>query len=162
MVGKMTVRIDGLRELDAALGELPKATAKSVLRRVGIKALQPVADRARQLAPDDPATGGNDLRSSITVGTKLSPRQAKLHRKAIRTGEAEKHFQEVFAGAGPLPSAHNQEFGNVNHGPQPFMRPAWESEKGRVLDIVKSELRGEIDKAAKRVAARAAKKAAKG
>ena len=162
MVGRMTVRIDGLRELDAALGELPKATAKSVLRRVGIKALQPVADRARELAPDDPETGGNDLRSSIGVGTRLSPRQAKLNRKAIRTGEAEKYFQEVYAGAGPDPAAHQQEFGNVNHGPQPFMRPAWEGAKAGVLETVKAELGGEIDKAAKRVAARAAKKAAKG
>jgi HK97 gp10 family phage protein len=162
MVGKVTVKVAGLRELDAALGELPKATAKAVLRRVGIKALQPVAERARELAPDDPETGGNDLRSSIGVGARLSPRQAKLNRKAIRTGEAEKYFQEVYAGAGPVPHAHLQEFGTAHHAPQPFLRPAWESGKAGVLETVKTELGGEIDKAAKRVAARAAKKAAKG
>src|SRR5690606_5127845 len=85
-----TVRVDGLRELNDALEQLPKSTQRSVLRRVGLKALQPVADAARAMAPDDPATGGNDLRSSIGVGTKLSPRQAKLARRMIKKGLADK------------------------------------------------------------------------
>jgi HK97 gp10 family phage protein len=151
----MMVRIDGLRELDRALGELPKAVARNTLRRVGLKALDPVADSARDMAPDDPETGGNDLRSSIGVGTKLSSRQAKMNRK-----REDKSFAEVYAGAGPVPHAHLMEFGTVNHGPQPFMRPAWDQHKTGVLETVKTELGGEIAKAAKRVAARAAKKAA--
>ncbi len=159
---KTTVKVEGLRELDEALGQLSKASARSVLRRVGLKALRPVADTARNLAPDDPATGGNDLRSSIGVGTKLSPRQAKLARRMIKRGEADKHFVEVYAGAGPVPHAHLQEFGTSHHGAQPFMRPAWDSNKSGVLDTIKSELGSEIDKAAKRQARKAARLAAKG
>lgn len=161
MVGKVTMKVEGLRELDAALGELPKATARSVLRRVGIKALEPMAETARQLAPDDPATSGNDLKASIAVGTKLTPRQAKLNRRAIRSGEAEKHFQEVYMGTAD-PAGIQQEFGNVNHGPQAFIRPAFEQHKQGAVDIVAKELGGEIEKAAKRIAARAARLAAKG
>lgn len=146
------VYVEGLRELDAALGEFTKATAKGVLRRVGLKALEPVADGMRALAPDDPATGGNDLRSSIGTGTKLSPRQARLNRKL--EGKA---FVEVYAGAGPVPHAHLQEFGTVNHSPQPFARPAWDSNKGRVLDTVAKDLGAEIDKTARRVAKRKAR-----
>lgn len=158
---KMRVRVDGLKELDAALGELSKAGARGVLRRVGLKAMQPVADAARDMAPDDPETGGNDLRSSITVATRLSARQAKLARKAVREG-AHKHFVEVHAGPGPLPHAHLQEFGTAHHGTQPYMRPAWDSTHGQVLDIIKSDLGAEIEKTAKRAARRAARIAANG
>lgn len=149
------MRIDGLRELDAALGELPKATARAVLRRVGIKALQPMAEAARQLAPDDPATQGNDLKNSITVGTKLNKSQTRLNRK-----REDKSFAEVFMGP---TVAHGvmQEFGTVNHGPQPFMRPAFTSSAEEAIRIVSGELGEEIEKTAKRVAARAAKKSPK-
>lgn len=160
-MAKTIVKIEGLRELDAALGELPKTTAKAVLRKVGLKALQPVADDARALAPDDPETGGNDLRSSIAVSTKLSPRQARLARSAVKKGEADKSFVEVYAGAGPLPYAHLQEFGTVNHAAQAFMRPAWDQNKMKVLESVKDGLWGEIEKAAKRLAKKQARMAAK-
>ncbi|WP_417585130.1 HK97-gp10 family putative phage morphogenesis protein [Pelagibacterium sp.] len=156
-----TVRVEGLKEIDAALADLSKATARNILRRTGIKALEPVAATARNLAPDDPATSGNDLKSSITVGTKLSPRQAKIARSNIRRGLADKSFVEVYAGPGPDPAAHNQEFGNINHGPQPFMRPAWAGNKDKVLDIVKTESWAEIEKAAKRAERKAARLAAK-
>ena len=154
---KTTIRLDGLRELDAALGELSKASAKGVLRRVGLKALQPMADTMRAMAPDDPETGGNDLRSSIGVGTKLSPRQARLNRRP-----EDKSFVEVYAGAGPVPQAHLQEFGTVDHGPQPFARPAFEQHKEGVVKSVAANLGAEITKTAARAAKRKAKLAAKG
>lgn len=153
--------VSGLRELDAALGELPKASAKGVLRRVGLKSLQPIADDMRSGAPNDPDTGANDLRSSVGVGTKLSPRQAKLNRAAIKAG-ADKSFVEVYAGAGPLPQAHLTEFGSVNNKPVGWARRAWDSGKAQVLEAIKKDLGGEIIKTAKRVAKRAAAKAAKG
>lgn len=150
----MKFKIDGLRELDAALGELPKATAKGVLRRVGKKALQPMASTARSLAPDDPSTGGVDLRASVIVGTKLNKRQASMARK-----DEGKAFVTVYMGTND-PAGVQQEFGNVNHGPQSFMRPAFSQHARGTIDIVAKELGGEIEKTAKRRAARLAKKAA--
>jgi len=158
-MAKTTVHVEGLRELDAALGELPKTTGKAVLRRVLKKAGQPIADDMRAKAPDDPVTHGNDLRSSIAVSTKLSKRQAKLHRKMFKNDKAS---AEVFVGAGPLPYAHLQEFGTAHHGPQAFARPAWDANKGRALDIIANDLGGGIMKAAKRLAKKAARQAAKG
>ena len=149
-----TVKIEGLRELEVALAELPKATGKNVLRRVLRKRAQPIADVARSMAPDDPATGGNDLRSSIGVGTRLSPRQRALHRKAVKDDRA---FAEMFVGAGPLPHSHMQEFGTVHHGPQPFMRPAWDGGKAATLDGIADDLWSEIDKSARRLAKKRAK-----
>lgn len=153
---KVTHHVSGLRELDAALGQLgSKAVAKGVLRRTGIKALQPMAEAARSMAPDDPATGGNDLRNSITVGTKLNARQAKMARK--REGKA---FVEVYMGP-TVPHGLMQEFGTVNHPPQSFLRPAFERGKMGVIKSIGKDLGDEIEKTAKRAAKRAAKKAAK-
>lgn len=153
---KTTVRVDGLRELDAMLGELPKAAAKGVLRRVGIKALQPMAETARGLAPDDPATGGNDLRNSITVGTRLNKRQSGMARKDEGKAFVTVHMGPT-VGHGLL-----QEYGTVNHPPQAFMRPAFSQDAPGAIDIVATELRGEIEKTVARRAKRAAAKAAKG
>ncbi|WP_457812908.1 HK97-gp10 family putative phage morphogenesis protein [Sinorhizobium meliloti] len=158
-MARVRVSIEGLKQLDQALAELPKATGKAVLRRTLIKAGEPLADDMRAKSPDDPQTGGNDLRSSIGVGTKLSKRQAKLHRKAFKNDKAS---AEVFVGAGPVPHAHLQEFGTSRHGPQPFARPAWDAAKNQVLDTIKDELAVQITKAAQRLARKAARLAAKG
>lgn len=154
-MAKTTVHVEGLRELDAALGELPKATGKNVLRRVLRKAAQPIADQAQAKAPIQ--TGA--LQISIGVGTKLTRRQSRLHRKMFRDDKAS---VEMFVGAGGLAQATQQEFGNENHGPQPFMRPAWDGNKDRALEIIKSDLGEEIMKAAKRLAKKQARLAAKG
>lgn len=151
---KVTFRIDGLRELDHALAQLPKVTAKAALRRVARTALEPMAERARELAPDDPKTGGFDLRKSITVGTNLNKRQRKLQRR-----RDDKAFVEVYMGTAD-PAGATQEFGTVNHGPQPFMRPAYAQEAENAIGIVAKEMGAEIDKTARRLAKRLAKKAA--
>lgn len=145
-----TVSIDGLSDLDKALGELPKSTGKAVLRRVLRKAGQPMAVHAEQAAPK--LTGA--LKTSIGVGTKLTRRQARLHRKMFKDDKAS---AEVFVGAGGLPQAVQSEFGNEHQEAQPFMRPAWDSGKDQALETIRSELGGEIMKAVKRLAKRRAK-----
>lgn len=153
------VRVTGLRELEAELEKLATpATRKASARRGLMKAAQPMADVARQLAPNDPATSGNDLSSSIAVSTRLSPRQASIHRKMFRDGRSS---VEVFVGPGPDPAAHNQEFGNINHGPQPFMRPAFDQEAEPTLARLKTEIWTDIEKSVARATRRAARLAAK-
>lgn len=149
------VRVEGLRELDRALGELPKATGKNVLRRVLREVAQPIADMAEGLAPRD--TG--QLQRSIGVGTKLTRRQSKLHKKMFKDDKAS---VEMFVGAGGVPQAHLREFGGDRHPPQAFMRPAWDANQGKALETIKSSLWTEIEKAARRLAKKAAKLAAKG
>lgn len=149
-MAKTTVHVEGLKELDAALAELPKATAKNVMRRALRKAAQPIADQAQSMAPVQ--TGA--LQISIGVGTKLTRRQSRLHRKMFKDDKAS---VEMFVGAGGLAQATQQEFGNENHGPQAFMRPAWDGNKERTLEIIKTDLGDEIMKAAKRLARKAAR-----
>lgn len=149
------VKIEGLRELEAALSQLPKATGKNVLRRVLKARAEPMARMAASIAPDDPGTSGaRDLASSIAVSTKLSPRQRRQHRKMFRNDKAS---VEMFVGAGPLPHPHLQEFGTSKMGAQPFMRPSWDASKGPMLEGLKDDLWSEIAKAAARLAKKAAK-----
>lgn len=151
---KTTVQTEGFAELDKTLAEMPKATAKNVMRRTLRKVAQPMADTMKAKAPDDPETGGNDLRSSIGVGTQLSKRQRGLHRKMFKDDKAS---VEVFVGAGPVPHAHLQEFGTINHGPQPYGRPAWDQHKGELIPAIGKEMWAEIEAAAKRQARKAAR-----
>jgi HK97 gp10 family phage protein len=145
------VHVEGLAEVQTALRQLPDSTAKAVLRRVGRKRLEPVANKARELVP----VGMGELRDSIAVSTRLTRRQRGKHTKDGIDDV------EVFAGAGPHPQAHLQEFGTEHHGPQPFMRPAWDSEKEGVFAGIKQDLWEEIEKAAARLARKAARAAAK-
>lgn len=150
---RTTYRIEGLKEVKKALEELPKATGTNVLKRALTIAGAPIAAAAKSLAPDDPRTSGFDLEQSIVVSQKLSRRQKSQHVKESKV--------EVFVGAGPLAQATQQEFGNVNHGPQPFLRPAWDAGRMPALNTIKAILWAEIDKAAKRLAAKAARIKAK-
>ena len=155
MASRGLIRIDGLKELDEALSQLPKATAKSVLRRTAIRALAPVIADARARVPVDEG----DLKASLKVSTKLSKRQQRINAKSVAEG---KSSVQLYAGAAALPHAHLVEFGTSTMAPQPFMRPAWDSKKGEVLELVRTELADEITKAAARAARKAARLAAKG
>jgi HK97 gp10 family phage protein len=173
------VSVSGLREVDANLGQLSKATARNVLKRVLTKAGQPMAEAGAALAPDDPNTGAPDLHRSILVSPKLKNEVGKEEfaavmkaggskadavaamRDARRAAGGEGSFAEVYVGPdAEIFYAHLVEFGTAHSSPQPFMRPAFEQTKGKALDIIKSELGGEIDKAVARMKRRAAKKAA--
>lgn len=145
----MKVTVEGLDAVMTALRELPNTTAKNVMKRVMIKRAEPIADRARQLVPVDQG----HLRNSIHVATKLTRRQRGRHRKVHRDDV------EVFVGPGADPAAHLQEFGTSHHDAQPFMRPAWDATKDEFLAGVGADMWAEIEKAAARLAKKAAKAA---
>lgn len=160
---KTTVRTEGFREMEAALAEFSKASARNILRRAAIAALEPMAEEMVRLAPERD-TGGGQLKEAIAVGTKLGKRQKRASRRA-----GNNDFVEVYAGVSDvggahLPSGVQQEFGNENHDPQPFARPALDHEAQPTLERLKVALQEEIEKAtarAQRKALRAAKRAAK-
>lgn len=149
----MTVRVkvEGLREIQTALHELPKATAKNVMRRVLREVAQPIADHASQNAPVD--TGY--LKRSVAVSTKLSKRARK------DTEKLSDHAVQVYIGPSSAPRATMQEFGTLNHAPQPYMRPAWDAEKGTILPKIAGLMWREIERAAARRARKLARGAAK-
>jgi HK97 gp10 family phage protein len=149
MANKEFFRIEGLKDLDDALAELPRATARNVLVRTLKDAGQPVADDAAARAPV--LRGG--LRESYTAGQKLSRRQKKMHRKESDV--------EVFIGPTAHPKSVQTEFGNRHQAPQPHLRPAWDSGVSGVLARVRDALALQIEKARARIARKAERAAAK-
>ncbi len=154
-------RIEGLKALDKALGQLPRATGKNVLRRVARKALEPIIDDAKGKVH---VLSGR-LRDSLAVSPKLSHRQKTLH---VSMFANKRSSIEMFGGAGAhsfVGQAVWTEFGVDRGGkrttPHPFLRPAWDAGKMPMLNNIKQDLWTEIKRAADRVArkkARALKK----
>lgn len=141
--------IEGLAELDEALAELPKATARNVLKRVLTEQGQPIKDTGESLAPK--LKGG--LKASYMVSQKLSKRQKSRNRKESDV--------EVYIGPGPAAKGVQTEFGNAHQAAQPHLRPAFDGNVMKVLDGIKTSLAGEIEKARQRLARKAARIAAK-
>ena len=146
MSDDFTVKVEGVEALHDALGEFTKSTERTLLRRIAVKALGPVVEHAKRLAPVD----DGDLRDSIRVGSKLTRRAKSAAKGDPREGV------RVFAGTTNR-NGVPREFGSVRSPAEPFMRPAWDSGKRQVLADVTDQLAGEIERTRKRVAARAAK-----
>jgi HK97 gp10 family phage protein len=167
------LKIDGLEEIQAALRELPKATAKGVIRRVLLKRAQPIVNDARQKAPVK--TGR--LRDSITARVRTGGGAGKaafaeaMRQGASRAeaGQAARAANRAAGGAvevliGPTKDTfygHLVEFGTEHSAPAPFMRPAWDANKMNVLQGVKDDLWDETKRVVARRAKRLAKAAAK-
>lgn len=161
---QMNVDIRGFRELDRALGELPKATARNVLRRVTKAALDPMATVAAGAAPHQ--TGR--LSFSISVSERGTRRaewygsRARFVAPGVFRSDPKTSFTMAMGpagGTGALSYASFAEFGTIDTPAHPYMRPAWDGGKDAALQHVKVSLGREIDMAAGRLARRAARRA---
>lgn len=148
--------LEGFRELESALAQLPKATGKNVLRRVAKGALEPMARQAESYAP----VREGDLRESITVSERRTRRVNRSGRFDRKTGV--EMAMGPASGEGVLNYAALVEFGTVDTPAQPYMRPAWDSGQNRALEYVKDNLAREILDAARRVAHKGARLLARG
>jgi len=146
-----TIKIEGLKELDIALRELPKATSRNVLKRALTKAAKPIETAAQAKVPV--LTGA--LKQSIKIGPK-----SKLDPK-VRSTHIQKSPVEVFVGAGALPHAHLIELGAAGRAAHPFLRPAFDENKQGALESIKRDIAEEIEKARARLARKAERLAAK-
>lgn len=146
-MARETFKIEGLAELDEALTELPKATARAVLLRTLKKEAQPIADAEKVFAPK--LTG--QLALSPVVSTKLTRRQKGRKESMV----------EVYVGPTPHPKSIQTEFGNAHQAAQPHLRPAWDGNVMRVLSGIRDTLASEIEKTRARIAKKAERLAAK-
>lgn len=145
-----TVRVTGFAELEEALNNLKRTTAKNVVRRVLRAAAEPIADQAASLAP----VSSGRLSFSVTVSTQ-GTRRAQW-KKAGGPGAVVVAVGPS-GGTGVLNYATFVEFGTVDTPAEPYMRPAWDSGKFRALEGIGTGLRIEIDKAIARAARKAAR-----
>lgn len=152
------VKLSGFRELEAALAELPKATGKSVLRKIARAALEPMANDAAAKAPH--RTG--QLAFSISISEKRTSRATRTIKgfKSDPTRSIEMAMGPAGGFGAVLLYASFDEFGTVDTPAQPYMRPAWDGGARPALEYIKDNLWAEIDKRAASLAKRRARAAA--
>jgi HK97 gp10 family phage protein len=152
----LTVAVEGLDDLLAALKELPKrATEKAVVRRSLTKSAEPIRGLWAALVPYDASDPGMHLRDAVVISAKTKSRQTLEN---ARPGDV-----TIYVGPDKnLPRHHGifMEFGTFKDAAQPSGRPAWESQKDAAFRILGYWMWVEIDGSARRLAARAAKLAA--
>ncbi len=163
---KVTFKVEGLKELDRALGQLPKAVAARAMTSALIDAAKPIQEAAQAAAPVGTEPGGRyytrksgerilrqrgTLKALVQIGTRLTQRQRRAARRAG------KNFSEIYIGTRDRVGLL-VEFGTRKVAPNPFLRNAWDSGKGALLDKIKDLLWQRLSAAAKRQARRGARK----
>lgn len=151
------VSVDGAKELAEIFDELPKSLTDAVIKSAAKKALQPVAELAKATVVRD----DGDLANSIAISTTLSKRQKRMFRQkgevAVYAGPsypkgAAGHLIEF--GTGPRYHKTTGKYVGVVQA-RPFMRPAWDSLSGKVLEVMRTEIWGTLQKAVARLRRRA-------
>lgn len=170
------VKVEGLVELQAALKELPKATGKNTIRRALTAACQPIIETATSLTRVkrvSPAvvmskikftSGGAGKRAFAAAMARGATRQEageaahEANAAAKESGGDDATVTSGVTAVGPTKAAfYGFEYGTVKQAPQPFMRPAWDQHKEEAVEIFRDELKMQIEKAAARLAKKAAK-----
>ena len=148
-MARQSFKVEGLKDLETALLDLPKATARNVMLRTLKEQGAPIRDAGEANAPKL----SGKLKLSYAISTKLSRRQKSLNKKQSPV--------EVYIGPGPHPKGVQTEFGNAHQRAEPHLRPAFDAKVRLVLDGIKVSLAGQIEKARARLARKAERLAAK-
>lgn len=150
------VKITGLKELQKALKAMPEAGKKAVLSRALSKAAKPVETHAELNAPwltGDLAISvqtviRDNLRNKDAVLAVIGP--AMTQYRQLKTPVPGRRGKSRTYQIGGTPGVYGYfvEFGTSDTPARPFMRPAFEGNKGQALGIIKSELTAEVSKVA--------------
>lgn len=124
----------GLAELERRLIELGEKVGTQILRDAGRAALEPVLEDMKEHAGYDESVAGEHMRDSIKIrsSTSKSRGNAVVY---LRVGPSKKHFIKALA----------QEIGTVKQVASPFIRPALDYQKAKVLRILAVEIRDLIE-----------------
>lgn len=129
-----------LRKRLAAIPEDVKAAvAPTILKQANI-----LANDMRRLAPDDPATGAPDLKTSIAVtgpGQKTPPYSQPGGSMVVGENEA-----AVTVGNSEVRYPHLLEYGTTKMNAQPFFWPAVRSNQKKIRQAIKRSITRAIRK----------------
>lgn len=150
-----TIKLEGLKELDAKLARLETKTGFKVLRAALMEASKPMFLVAKQNAS---ATGVRGFDAGATAAAmaryvkKITPQRTVLFlgpknksKKALNLWNA-KHGQNIKR----LNHFHLVEFGSAKGPAQPFLRPAFDATKVSVARSFGRILAKQIEKVARR------------
>lgn len=144
------VKITGFRELEKALAEeMPKATARGVLRRTAANAMERIRTGMAQRAPKD----SGDLADSMAT----KPVKAKRTSRTRYAKQGGVSYNTGPTGREEGGNAAWQEFGTVDRPAQPFARPTADAEGTAVIDEVAAELTKQVEAAKARIAKKLAR-----
>lgn len=128
------MEVEGLQELERQLMALGEKVGTQVLSDAGRAALEPVLDDMKEHAGYDESSTGEHMRDSIKIRSSSS--KAKGNAVVyLRVGPSKKHFIKALA----------QEVGTVKQVANPFIRPALDYQKAKVLRILAVEIRDRIE-----------------
>lgn len=152
-MARQVFKIEGLKELDAALVGLAEEFKVSNARNVLRNALK---DGGKIIAAAGEANAprlSGELAESYTVGSKLSRRQKRAHKKQSQI--------ETFVGPTPHAKSVQTEFGNAHQAAAPHLRPAFDNNWRPALDTIIKRTAERVEQTRKRLVKKAEREAAK-
>lgn len=147
----MSVKVKGLRELQAQLKSLGTELGGKAAAQASREAFRPVLEAAKAMAPED--TG--ELRASLRLGTAKLPKGGVAVGIVIGGGSKAKQAKAAAAAFGErhFPAArrwHFAEFGTSKQSAKPFLRPAMDSQGAATVDRLTPALQRAIARAMKK------------
>lgn len=144
------VEIKGLRELGEAMKALGNDVGLKIARSATNAGAQVIKRRAKELAPvaPEPYTIEGVIVQPGNIGKNIVV-------KRLKRGQTQLTSEHVVTVRGKAKYGYAsrvgalQEFGTVKQSAQPFMRPAFEQEKGFAVQKIRETLKRRIDKAQK-------------
>ncbi|WP_278401506.1 HK97-gp10 family putative phage morphogenesis protein [Hafnia paralvei] len=131
----ITIEVKGLQELERQLLAMGDKAVK-VMRNAGREALAPVLEDMKAHAGFDDANAGEHMRDTIKIrSTSRMNNDKYLTVITLRVGPSKKHHMKALA----------QEFGTIKQVAAPFIRPAMDYNKSRILRVLAVELRAGIE-----------------
>lgn len=149
--GTGSISLNGAQDIWIKMAKVGKAVADKLNKRALNKALKPVVEKAKDLAPVGKDVLPGMLRDSI--GSKITVKKGYVRgvagpiRQRVQIGtrkSGKKKGQPIFKD--PARYAHLVEFGTSHSAPKPFLRPAWNvAGAEKALDVYTKELNEGLD-----------------
>ena len=130
------MEVKGLQELERQLVAMGDKIAVKVLSSAGKEAMQIVSTDMQQHAGYDEKSPGTHMRDNIKTTSRNRMKDGRfLTVVSIRVGPSKEHTMKALA----------QEFGTVKQVASPFMRPALDFNRSKILSILAVRLREGIE-----------------
>lgn len=130
------MEVKGLKELEYQLQALGEKIAVKVLGNAGKEAMEIVQEDMKQHAGFDESSNGPHMRDSIKTRYQSRMKDTRWFTVVtVRVGPSKAHTMKALA----------QEFGTVKQVANPFMRPAMDYNRAKILRILSVRIREGIE-----------------
>ncbi|CAN5335385.1 hypothetical protein BH10PSE12_BH10PSE12_02720 [soil metagenome] len=156
----MSIHINGAKEVEALLKQLPERLAKNVTTNALRAGARIIAKRAREIVVANPSIDSGLLAKNITARARRRSRQGRAYGAAtVSVGVARVAKMVVRKGkkkaekASPSRYAHLVEFGHDNVPAEPFLRPALDEKAIEAITRIGEFLGRGVEREAAKLAA---------